>query len=131
MSYQNERRLSPAEFPLADGVVLKRIDGDTWTNVKQAAIYHSPTDFDWGYAGSAPADLALNILEAVLLREGYEGGRIKVWKHYTCFQVAWFMHQAFKEAYIAVLPTEGGIIPYQEIVSWMGDKMQNIHEVQA
>jgi hypothetical protein len=88
-------------------VVLKRIDGEVWTNIKQAAIYHSPTGFEFGYSGSGPADLALNILEAVLLREGYAGGRIKVWKHYTCFQVAWFMHQAFKNAYIAVMPEEG------------------------
>ena len=25
-------------------------------------VYHSPTGFSWGYGGSGPADLALNIL---------------------------------------------------------------------
>lgn len=51
---------------------------------------HSPDGFEWGYAGSGPAQLALAIL-------AHEYG--------DDFAVAW--HQRFKFAVIAAAPKEG------------------------
>jgi hypothetical protein len=38
--------------------------GDRWT-LEQRLVYHSPTGMEFGYGGSGPADLALNILALV------------------------------------------------------------------
>jgi hypothetical protein len=41
--------------------VFRVVDEDR-EPLRQRIVYHSPTGFEWGYAGSGPADLALNIL---------------------------------------------------------------------
>lgn len=58
-------------------LVLQR-DGDdhhaiTRTNVPHLVAHHSPSGFEWGYGGSGPADLALNICQWYLNSIGYEG----------------------------------------------------------
>lgn len=64
--------------------------------------YHS-TEFNWGYGGSGPADLALNILlEATGDRE-----------------VAMAYHHAFKWDVIANLPFEGGEIRWEDVHEWL------------
>ena len=46
-----------------DGVVQVYIDGVPLTPTRSLRIYrHSPDGFQWGYAGSGPAQLALAIL---------------------------------------------------------------------
>lgn len=44
--------------------VLVEVDGDTMP--LRHVVVHSPTGFEWGYAGSGPADLALSILADML-----------------------------------------------------------------
>ena len=64
--------------------------------------YHS-TEFNWGYGGSGPADLALNILlEATGDKEA-----------------AWLYHQPFKWDMVANLPWEGGEIPWKDVYDWL------------
>ena len=41
-------------------------------------VFHSPTGFEWGYAGSGPADLALSIL-ADYLHERPSKKRLESW----------------------------------------------------
>lgn len=60
----------------ADGAHL----GDALVDIPRRFVYHSPTGFEWGYGGSGPADLALNILglfvappEAWRLHQHYKG----------------------------------------------------------
>jgi len=59
------------------GIVLTRIyqhpnkSLQTQTNVPHLAIMYSPTGYSWGYSGSGPQDLSLNILELFLLIESY------------------------------------------------------------
>jgi hypothetical protein len=60
---------------------------------------HSPTGFEWGYAGSGPAQLALALL-ADCLSDDQEA-------------VEW--HQDFKSAAVAGLPHAGWTLTEQEI----------------
>lgn len=72
------------------------------TGVKRRWIYHSPDGFEWGYGGSGPADLALNILGA-----------------YVEAPEAWRLHQRFKFDVIAKLPREGGVIRPRDVYDWI------------
>lgn len=73
--------------------VYRDYDGHCHTNVWHQWVWHSPTGFEWGYLGSGPADLALNILLRYLKRD---------W--------AAKLHQQFKEEFIAVLPRDMGTV---------------------
>ena len=51
--------------PIDYDIELTRSNDDCRvTNVPWTVIQHSPDGFEWGYEGSGPADLALNILNA-------------------------------------------------------------------
>ena len=54
----------PLDLPIEQrGIVLRRTGHDVLTNVPHLVVHHSPTGYEWGYGGSGPADLALNILD--------------------------------------------------------------------
>lgn len=57
-------------------------------------VWHSPDGFEWGYGGSGPADLALNILLAATEDRDFAASN----------------HQAFKWRFVASLPIAGGVI---------------------
>ena len=61
------------------------------TFLKQRITLHSPTGFQWGYGGSGPADLALNMLYDYLLRTHRKGAK----------DIALDLHQSFKWDFIA------------------------------
>jgi len=52
---------------LEEALVLQRDGGDDHaivrTNVPHLVVHHSPSGFEFGYAGSGPADLALNVCQ--------------------------------------------------------------------
>lgn len=75
-------------------------------NIPHTIKRHSPTGMDWGYAGSGPADLALNIL----------------YHFYPSREFADRWHQDFKDACIVSLPKEGGIISGSFIHDWIRTK---------
>jgi hypothetical protein len=86
-------------------IVLRRINGVPGTNVPHRQTLHSPTGYEWGYAGSGPADLALNILLMFLDAE-----------------TARLLHQDFKQEFIAGMPEEGGIIRRSDVLHWIAKK---------
>ena len=87
-----------------DLVLQRRPDGVPEVNIPHAIVHHSPTGFEWGYGGSGPADLALNILSAMIGPEAArEGG----------------LYQKFKWDFIAGLPHEGGTIKAVDIEAWL------------
>lgn len=109
-------------IPMDDehGVILQRIDGKVATNVPWLVKEHSPDGFEWGYGGSGPADLALNIVEVVLRQTGYDGPITKImWNGDQCFSAAYQMHQEFKWEFITSMPEEGGSIPMRDIREWI------------
>lgn len=69
---------------------------------------HSPDGFEWGYAGSGPAELALNLLaEFVGVKNATEEG----------------MYQDFKFDFIAkISQEEGGTIAGDDIVRWVRNR---------
>ncbi len=83
-------------------IYCKRDRGIRTTNVHHAIVYHSPDGFEWGYGGSGPAELALNILAMFV-------------DHDTAFK----LHQEFKWKFIASMPQEGGTIKRADIEEWI------------
>lgn len=101
--------------PLREKLVCQRGEhGEVITNVPHYATHHSPTGFEWGYGGSGPADLALNLAEFVLRQDGYHGPTTEMHKGLV-FQMAWAIHQKLKWQLIAKLPREGAEVEYGEI----------------
>ena len=99
---KEEQRESGGFYDGGD-IILSRENGYATANVPHAIVRHSPTGFAWGYGGSGPADLALNILYAVT------GSRELAMQHY----------QQFKWDFIAPMPEEGGTIRREDILSWL------------
>jgi len=63
---------------------------------------HSPTGFNWGYAGSGPAQLAL----ALLLEAGVTPHKARV------------LHQRFKADWLTWLP-QGDFVTVIDIAAWV------------
>ena len=80
----------------------RSVDEEAHVDIPWRYWFHSPTGMEFGYAGSGPADLALNIL-ALWLPLYY----------------AWKWHQKFKFAFVSVLPREGGVIPRKDVLEWI------------
>jgi DNA-directed RNA polymerase subunit RPC12/RpoP len=108
-----------------DGIVFQRgTDGTALTNIPHLHRHHSPTGFEWGYGGSGPADLALNVVQVMLQRMGYKGPRLPMWDKSKCFELAWELHQEFKEEFIAPVDRYlGGSIPLDRIETWLRVRM--------
>lgn len=113
--------------PLYEAVVIQRApDGRVATNVPRVLVDHSPTGFEFGYAGSGPADLALNIAHQVALgllpqadhaaaKVFGPGGDFKQ----ACSREAYAMHQDLKFHFIATLDQDGAYhIPWTEVEEW-------------
>ena len=109
----------PLDMPIEQhGIVLRRRDQQTATNVPHLVTHHSPAGYAWGYGGSGPADLALNILEWLLRREGYRGETVPCVAG-RCFSLAWDLHQAFKRDVIAACHHEDAPIPLETVTDWL------------
>src|SRR5579862_9119212 len=64
------------------------------TNVPWSVVSHRPSGFEWGYGGSGPADLALNILNW-FVPPGTDSDDVDCF-YGTCSFLAWHAHQARK-----------------------------------
>ena len=105
--------------PLTEGLLLWRDESGVWTNCPHMVTHHSPTGFEYGYGGSGPADLALNVVEALLHDIGYTGERMQCFDG-TCFEKAFTLHQAFKWHFVASLSRDGEHkIAYADMVAWL------------
>ncbi len=107
----------------------ERRDDGTHFNIAQRVRHHSPTGMEWGYAGSGPADFALNILDLFLPvgEDGWEG--VRCWDKHVVSRIAWSLHQEFKFAVIAALPYEGGTISGGRIRAWIAAKTATAYAV--
>ena len=87
-------------------VVLRRGQAhEAMTNIRQTVARHSPSGLEWGYSGSGPADLALNIL----LKYGMP------------LRLADRHYQEFKEIFIAPIPVAGGRISGKKIRAFIAE----------
>ena len=130
----SEKRLM---YPLKDGVAIGREPSEEGvpivkTNVPRIIVHHSLSGFEFGYGGSGPADLALNIIEWVLREEGHEepDDYIIPLKQGHCFRLTYMLYQDFKWKFIATIPRDRGtIIPYKTIVKWIEKEKERFRNV--
>lgn len=109
-------------------MVFERREGnELYTNVPHRVVQHSPYGYEWGYAGSGPSDLALNIVENCLRELGHKGKRVKQFDG-TCYAAAIQLHQDFKFEFIATLPREGGSIETATVVMWISERLPTLEE---
>ena len=104
--------------PEEHGILLWRVSGILHTNVPHLVVHHSLSGFEIGYAGSGPADLALNILEWQLRREGYRGQTITCYEG-NCFRLAWNLHQDFKRDFLATCDRKTVEISLDALTNWL------------
>lgn len=112
--------------PMQSGIILSRTaTGECATNVPHVVTHHSPSGFEFGYAGSGPADLALNIVEIILNNLEYQGRREKCWQG-DCWELAFQLHQSFKFEFISTTPrATGGVIQYDLAEEWVRCRMES------
>lgn len=100
------------------GTEGKIVDQLPRANVPRSVVRHSPDGYEWGYPGSGPADLSLNILSAYV--PPGSDGLPPVKCHYgECSATANRLYQEFKRDVISNIPHEGGHIPAALIVAWL------------
>lgn len=123
--------------PLARGIRISRAEnGTVMTNVPHHVIHHSPTGYEFGYAGSGPADLALNICHWLVWQNRetlkLDAGPLNVNEKTKCFDgtclmLAWQAHQDFKRVFIAPLdPAAGGHIAYADALAWLREYVRKL-----
>jgi hypothetical protein len=98
-------KMAKAIKDFKEDIVCSRSGGGPSVNIPRRIVRHSPTGFNWGYGGSGPADLALNILSVFIGQEAAES-----------------LYQAFKWEFIAPMPYQGGTIPRETILNWVKEK---------
>lgn len=125
------------------GLLVERDpEGNLCANVTHIP-HHSLTGFECGYCGSGPADLALAVMhalippisdeeeqkmleltgdafDAAIASPAYSVSRVGP-DDVRVSDLAYCLHQPFKEAFIAHLPKEGGHIPIEYIQNWIAD----------
>lgn len=112
-------------IPLESGIVLRRDVFDELsvsTNVPHLVVEHSPTGYEFGFGGSGPADLSLNLVELLLTRRGYQGERQECFDG-SCYSLSYRLHQRFKARFIAPAPREGTVIPLRLVEKWLDESM--------
>lgn len=104
----------------SDIILDRRPDGTAEASIPKVHRHHDTTEdgIEWGYQGSGPADLALNIL-ARHLPPHETGETIELWDGSRVSREAWDLHQEFKRQVIAAVPFDGGIIPRDLIRNWI------------
>ena len=108
-----------------DGIVMQRTaEGKVETNVMWNVKHHSPDGFEWGYAGSGPADFALNAMEAILTRIGYDGPMMQYNQKSIIYSLTAKYYQDFKEFFLANIPEEGGVLPWPVVNLWVLEKIE-------
>jgi hypothetical protein len=99
-------------------IILTATDYGVFTNVPHVVIQHSPNGYEWGYGGSGPSDLALNLCELALRDLGYTGPTVQCWDG-RCFNAAWAMHIKAKYVFISTVDRMGGSIPWATFRDWV------------
>lgn len=121
-----QMQLSETQYPLDESIVaIRDASGNLATNVPSLVTHHSPTGFEIAYGGSGPADFALNIVENLLRRIGYNGQTTSdTWDKRRIFSKSWELHQDFKWQFVASLPKDGGAIPTNEAIAWIEHRLE-------
>lgn len=126
LAARGETPAAPASTfdPAVHNIRLWRDEGDEpHANIEQRIKYHSPSGFEWGYEGSGPADLALNILDRFLPASERNGVELVKAGDRLVDARAFDLHQPFKRAFIAPMLYDGGIITNAAITQWIDHEL--------
>src|SRR3954471_11047708 len=93
-------------------------DGTARSSIPQRHVHYASTGFDWGFGGSGPADLALNVL-ACFLPLAPEATGVVLRDGSCVSEAAWALHEEFKYDLIATFPRSGGDITAKTISAWI------------
>ncbi len=86
-------------------------------------VRHSPTGFNYGYGGSGPSDLALNLAQAVATKLGYKGDTSTQYGSPVFKAVFWFYHP-LSRVFIAPLDQDKDhVIPYEDVANFVKAKL--------
>lgn len=96
--------------------------GQCVTNIPHLVVHHSPDGYEFGYGGSGPADLALNVCQLYLNMTGYQGEQTDCYDG-KCWTLAFAIHQDFKRAFLAGAPKTGTTIPFERIDAWFREQI--------
>jgi hypothetical protein len=119
----NELKLDPLPYsPWDQDVRIWRADGVVHTSVPHSVIWHSPDGFEYGYAGSGPADLALNILNA-FVPPSVEDSMPCFRGCCSCF--AAIHHQQFKAEFITPIKGSVEILKAETIRAWIAQRSED------
>jgi hypothetical protein len=104
---------------LSDFVIRRLHNGDVKCNVGHQVSWRSVdmsllSDFEFGYIGTGPHELSINIL--------YEMG---VLHRDVCRRLT----SVFTEEVLNYLPNEGGIIKRKDVLDWMLSKRQKVEQI--
>jgi len=94
--------------------------GSVSANIPLSVIEHSPTGWSFGYPGSGPADLALNILNA-FIPPGFDGDEAVPLMQGAVSSLALVLYQDFKRDFIEPLASDRNTLLAVEIRRWIGD----------
>lgn len=94
--------------------------GGVRSNVPHSVLQHSRDGYAFGYGGSGPADLALNIAQALCILDRYEGRRIDGdrgagW----AYDLAWACYQDLKWAFVASADRAGAEYKTKDLLDWL------------
>ena len=108
----------PADALIAGVSCWRAPDGTAISSIPQRHMHYAPTGFDWGFGGSGPADLALNVL-ALFLPLAADATGVALRDGSSVSEATWALHQAFKYDLIATLPRAGGHLTAETIRAWI------------
>jgi hypothetical protein len=108
----------PADALIAGMSCWRAPDGTAISSIPQRHVHYAPTGFDWGFGGSGPADLALNVL-ALFLPLAPDATGVALRDGSSVSEATWALHQAFKYDLIATLPRAGGHLTAETIRAWI------------
>ena len=124
---ESEQPVLKNHLPLGiTGLVCeRRPNGRLACNLPQTHKHHSPSGFEFGYNGSGPADLALNVL-ASIVPVGSDGLRpVECWDGTKVSATAMILHQEFKATFIARMFGDSDSVPLAKIREWVETKRKS------
>jgi hypothetical protein len=96
------------------------------TNLPWTCVQGSPSGWAWGYGGSGPSDLAMNILNAHYPPDDDTiNGSVDCFVG-KCSAIAWRLRQDFKHDFLIDFPSAGGTIPGAQIRAWVEHHLPRI-----
>jgi len=118
MGYTKEEIERLASSPITEGVFMVRVGGpgDVITNVEHRVKHHSPTGLEYGYGGSGPSDMALNLCEMIVEEEGFETNGFVELSNGSVSRTTYRVYQDVKWALIAKVDDAGGVLAYDRVL---------------